>query len=176
MESLDSTFRYRAAYLPNHWVATKCQCHSPVCPYPFWRRARLPGLWGFRKLPQWSAHVAESPPRSYPSVSPGTLAGLLGDLGPCGKPVPAAGPAWGKARKVEARGPVISESSCGGRGVCGATSGPSPPPPPPSRAASGRALRGGGSRCEGCVRAARGPARSSRLAGACEPGFGLAVG
>lgn len=54
---------------------------------------------------------------------------------------------------METRGPGFSRAAAAGEGFAERTSGPSSPLPPPSRAASGRALRGGGNGCEGCVRA-----------------------
>ena len=63
---------------------------------------------------------------------------------------------------METRGPNFPRAAAAGEGFAERTSGPSSPLPLPSRAASGRALRGGGSRCEGCMRPAGGPALSSR--------------
>lgn len=136
---------------------------------PFLRRARLPGLWASGLPERARCRVSAAPVCQLPHVGR-----TLGDLGPCGswsppRALPEVRPEGGNA------GARFPESSCGGRGVCGAHFRSVPA----SSAAFPRCLlplRGGGSRCEGCVRAAWGPARSSRLAGACEPGFGLAGG
>ena len=47
---------------------------------------------------------------------------------------------------METRGPNFPKAAAAGEGFAERTSGPSSPLPLPSRAASGRALRGGGSR------------------------------
>ena len=144
---------------PNHRVATKCQCHCLVCPYPFLggRGFRVSGLPGFL-----SAHVAVSAaPAGQQCGQLPHVGRTLGDLGPCGS--------WSPPRALPevrteggTRGPDFPRAAAAGEGFAERTSGASSPLPPPSRAASGRALRGGGSRCEGCVRPPWGPARSSR--------------
>lgn len=84
---------------------------------PFFRRARLPGLWA-SGLPERARCSLRRACRSAVWSAPARWPDSGGPR-PMWKLVPAAGPARGKDRRWNA-GARFPESSCGGRGVCGA--------------------------------------------------------